>query len=230
VSTEATKGVDAMETIRSAAHRLTGVVPASSGNALGESPPEARPDHFFYRKLIHLKNNQRIMLRLLQAGDRENLIDLFQKASPGDLWFFKHDLKNRQLLNCWLDQLDYQRLLPLAAVNLEDNQLIAAATLWRGKHTAQHIGEIKLFISRPFRSLGLGGLILDELIRLARVERLYWLKAEVVADHKEMVRALRNKGFQIRATLEDFFVRKDGEAHDVLLLMLALSEGSQETF
>ena len=219
-----------METERSAADRLRGPAPASPGSAPGEASLQARPDNLFYRKLFHLKNNQRIMLRLLHEGDRENLIDLFQKAPAADLWFFKHDLKNRNLLNFWMNHLDYQRLLPLAAVNLEDNRLIAAATLWRGQHTAQHIGEIKLFISRPFRNLGLGGKILDELIHLARQERLYWLKAEVVADHKEMVRALRNKGFQIRATLEDFFVRKDGEAHDVLLLMLALSEGCQEAF
>lgn len=218
-----------METYKSAADRLKGPVPASPGNASGEAMQPC-PDNLFYRRLIHLKNHQRIMLRLLHEGDRDNLLDLFQQAPAADLWFFKHDLKNRSLLNFWMNHLDYQRLLPLAAINLEDHQLIAAATLWRGKHTAQHIGEIKLFISRPFRNLGLGGKILDELIRLARLERLHWLKAEVVADHKEMVRALRNKGFQIRATLEDFFVRKDGEAHDVLLLMLALNEGRQEAF
>jgi len=189
-----------------------------------------KDDHLFYRRLIHLKNDQRIMLRLLHEGDRQSLIDLFQKASGEDLWFFKHDLKNRSLLNFWLNHLDYHRFLPVVAVNLENNQLVAAATLLRGKHTAQHIGEIKLFISKPFRNQGLGSKILDELIQLARQERLYWVKAEVVADQKQLINALRNKGFQIRATLEDFFVRKDGEAHDVFLLMLSLREGKQEPF
>jgi hypothetical protein len=67
-------------------------------------------------------------------------------------------------------------------------------------------------------------------VQLARQERLYWLKAEVVADQKQLITALRNKGFQIRAILEDFFVRKDGEAHDVLLLMLSMGEGRLEAF
>ena len=197
---------------------------------LVEGPPPGRADHFFYRRLCHLKNHQRVMLRLLHEEDRQNLIDLFQNAPAADLWFFKHDLKNRSLLNYWLNHLDYRRLLPVVVINLEDHELIAAATLLRGKHTARHIGEIKLFIAKPFRNLGLGSKIIDELIQLARQEELHWLKAEVVADQKQLVRALLDKGFQIRATLEDFFVRKDGEAHDVLLLMLSLAEGKQEQF
>jgi len=227
---EATKGVGAMETTWSATSRMQGPDPAIFRTSLPESALPAKGDHLFYRKLFHLKNNQRIMLRLLQEGDRQNLIDLFQNASAEDLWFFKHDLKNRSLVNYWLNHLDYPRLLPVVAINLRDNQLIAAATLRRGKHTARHIGELKLFIAKPFRNLGLGSKILDEMIQLAKQENLYWLKAEVVADQKQTVKALRNKGFQIRATLEDFFVRKDGEAHDVLLLMLSLSEEKHEAF
>ena len=228
---EAAKGVVAMDTIKTIPESLrkTEVSPGRSPQKEA-APTPGGSDHLFYRKLFHLKDDTRVMLRLLHEGDRQNLIDLFQKASPVDLWFFRHDLKNRSLLNFWLNHLDYRRLLPVVAVNLEDNQVIAAATLLRGKHTAQHIGEIKLFIAKPFRNLGLGSKILDELVQLARQERFYWLKAEVVAEQKQLIKALRNKGFQIRAILEDFFVRKDGEAHDVLLLMLALGEGKMEAF
>jgi RimJ/RimL family protein N-acetyltransferase len=142
-------------------------------------PPEevaslpADSDHAFYRRLVRLKDGKRLMLRFLMEGDRQSLIDLFQKATWEDLWFFKYDLKNRSLLNYWLNHLDYRRVLPLVAINLEDNQLVAAAALWRGKGTAQHIGEIKIFISQPFRNLGLGSKILDELIRLAHQEKLH---------------------------------------------------------
>jgi RimJ/RimL family protein N-acetyltransferase len=191
---------------------------------------QASSDYVFYRRLIHLKDGRRLMLRFLTEGDRQNLIDLFQKASCEDLWFFRHDLKNRSLLNYWLNHLDYRRVLPLVAINLEDNQLAAAAVLWRGKRTTQHIGEIKIFISQTLRNLGLGSKILDELIRLANQEKLHWVKAELVADQKQLVKALRNKGFQIRATLEDFFMRQDGKTHDVLWMMLCPRECKQEPF
>lgn len=188
----------------------------------------ARPDLGNYRRLISLKNDKRVMLRLLHQGDRQELIDLFQQASAEELRFFKHDLKNRRLLNHWLDHMQPQRLLPLAALDLENNRLIAAATLLKGKHSANHIGEIKIFISKPFRLLGLGSRMLDEMIHLASQEKLSWLKAEVVADQKHVIRALRAKGFQIRASLEDFFIRKDGVTHDVVLMMRSVMDTAEE--
>jgi L-amino acid N-acyltransferase YncA len=192
------------------------------------APLPARSDHASYRRLAYLKNDKRIMLRFLHEGDRQDLIDLFQQASAEELRFFKHDLKNLRLLNHWLDHLHDQRLLPLAAVDLESNRLIAAATLLKGKHAAKHIGEIKIFISRPVRLLGLGSRMLDELIRLASQERLFWLRAEVVADQKHVIKALRNKGFQIRAVLEDFFIRKDGVTHDMVLMMRSVMDMAEE--
>jgi RimJ/RimL family protein N-acetyltransferase len=188
----------------------------------------ASPDYSFYRKFVPLKNQKRVMLRFLNEGDRQDLISLFQTTSNEDLRFCQHDLKDLNLLNHWLDHINSPRLLPLGAVDLENNQLIAAGTLLRGKHTANHIGEIKLFITKPFRNLGLGSKILEELMLLASQENLHWIKAEVVIDQKEMIKALRNKGFQIRANFEDFFMRKDGMTHDLVLLMRAVHEDTDE--
>ncbi len=187
-----------------------------------------RSDHSFYRKFVFLKSQKRVMLRFLTEGDRQDLISLFQTASDEDLRCCKHDLKDMNLLNNWLDHTDSPRLLALAVVDLENNHLIAAGTLLRGKHSSSHIGELKLFIAKPFRNLGLGSTILDELMLLAAKESLHWVKAEVVTDQKQMIRALRNKGFQIRATLEDFFIRKDGMTHDLVLMMRAVNESTHE--
>jgi RimJ/RimL family protein N-acetyltransferase len=188
----------------------------------------ARSNYSFYRKFVPLKNQKRVMLRFLNEGDRQDLISLFQNAPNEDLRFCQHDLKDQNLLNHWLDHINSPRLFPLAALDLENNRLIAAGTLLRGKHTANHIGEIKLFIAEPFRNLGLGSTLLDELMLFAAQENLHWIKAEVVVDQKQMIRALRNKGFQIRANLEDFFMRKDGMTHDLVLMMRALNQETDE--
>jgi RimJ/RimL family protein N-acetyltransferase len=187
-----------------------------------------RSNYSFYRKFVPLKNQKRVMLRFLNEGDRQDLFSLFQTASDEDLRFCQHDLKDLNLLDHWLDHINSHRLLPLAAIDMANNQLIAAGTLLRGKHSASHIGEIKLFIAKPFCNLGLGSTLLDELMLLAAQENLHWIKAEVVVDQKQMIRALRNKGFQIRATLEDFFMRKDGMTHDMAFMMRAVNEKANE--
>lgn len=172
-----------------------------------------------YRKFITLKNGKRLMFRILTAHDREGLIKLFQEAPDEDTRFLKQNVKDLKIINYWIDHIDYNKVVPLVAVDMETNSLIADATLHRGKHAAKHIGEVRIFVSRGFRNLGLGSLMLEEIMSLALKENLQWLKAEVLADHKKVIKAFRTKGFEIKATLDDYFLRKDGVTHDVVLMM-----------
>lgn len=183
-----------------------------------------------YRKFITLSNGKRVMFRFLTDKDREGLIQLFQEAPDEDTRFLKQDVKDLKLVNAWVDHIDYRKILPLVAVDMADNRLIADATLHRGKHAAKHIGEVRVFVSRLFRNLGLGSLMLEELISLALKDNLQWLKAEVLADHKKVIKAFRSKGFEIRATLDDYFIRKDGVTHDVVLMMRPVMKKEEAEF
>jgi L-amino acid N-acyltransferase YncA len=72
--------------------------------------------------------------------------------------------------------------------------------------------------------------MLEELINLAKKENLHWLKAEIIADHKKVLKAFRTKGFEIRATLEDYFIRKDGVTHDVALMLRPVVKREEAEF
>ncbi|MBM4273869.1 MAG: GNAT family N-acetyltransferase [Deltaproteobacteria bacterium] len=183
-----------------------------------------------YRKFVTLKSGKRVMFRFLNEQDREGLIQLFQEAPEEDTRFLKQDVKDRKLVNFWVDHINYRKVLPLVAVDLETNELIADATLHRGKHAAKHIGEVRIFVSRSFRNLGLGSMMLDEIIHLAFQENLLLLKAEVLAEHKKVIKAFRTKGFEIKAHLDDYFIRKDGVAHDVVLMMRHVQKRDEAEF
>lgn len=172
-----------------------------------------------YRKFVTLRHGQRLMFRFLNAQDRDGLLRLFMEAPEEDTRFLKQDVKNPKLIEHWVTNINYQKVLPLIAVNLEDNAIVADATLHRGKHSSKHIGEIRIFVSRPFRNQGLGSLMLDELINLARLENLLLLKAEIIVDHKGVLKAFKSKGFEMKCILDDYFLRKDGMTHDVALLL-----------
>jgi L-amino acid N-acyltransferase YncA len=183
-----------------------------------------------YRHFVTLRNGKRVMFRFLNEQDRDGLIRLFQEAPEEDIRFLKQDVKDLKMINYWIDHIDYRKVLPLVAVDLENNHLIGDATLHRGKHAAKHIGEIRIFVSRSFRNLGLGSMMLQELIDLALKKNLHWLKAEVIADHKKVIKAFRAKGFEIRATLEDYFIRKDGVTHDIVLMMRPVMKKEEAEF
>jgi L-amino acid N-acyltransferase YncA len=184
-----------------------------------------------YRKFVTLRNGKRVMFRFLNDQDRAGLTSLFQEAPEEDIRFLKQDVKDLKLVNFWIDHINYRKVLPLVAVDLEGgNRLIADATLHRGKHAAKHIGEIRIFVSRPFRNLGLGSMMLEELIGLARQENLMWLKAEILAEHKKVIKAFREKGFDMKCALDDYFIRKDGMTHDVVLMMRPVTKREEEEF
>jgi RimJ/RimL family protein N-acetyltransferase len=183
-----------------------------------------------YRKFVTLKNGKRLMFRFLAEPDREGLIQLFQEAPEEDTRFLKQDVKNRDMVNFWLDHIDYQKVLPLLAVDLENNRVVADATLHRGKHAAKHIGEIRIFVSRSHRGLGLGSLMLEELLSLAVQLNLQMLKAEILADHKKVIKAFRAHGFEHKAVLDDYFLRKDGVTHDVVLMMRPVVKRDEAEF
>ena len=172
-----------------------------------------------YRKFVTLKNGKRLMFRFLNEQDRDGLLQMFGEAPDEDIRFLKQDVKDQKLVNHWMDHLNYRRVLPLVAVDMDNNRLVSDATLHRGKHAAKHIGEIRIFVSRAYRNLGLGSLILEEMINLAFQENLQWLKAEIIADLKKVIKAFRAHGFEQKAILDDYFIRKDGMTHDVVLMM-----------
>ncbi len=183
-----------------------------------------------YRKFATLKNGKRVMFRFLNEQDREALIQMFHEAPEEDVRFLKQDVKDLKMVNYWIDHLNYRKVLPLVAVELENNRIIADATLHRGKHAAKHIGEVRIFVGRGFRNLGLGSLMLEEILSLALQENLMWVKAEILADHKKVIKAFRAKGFEQKCALDDYFVRKDGVTHDVVLMIRPVVKRDEAEF
>jgi RimJ/RimL family protein N-acetyltransferase len=183
-----------------------------------------------YRKFATLKNGKRVMFRFLNDQDRDGLTQMFQEAPEEDTRFLKQDVRDANLVGSWIERLNYRKVLPLLAVDLENNHIIADATLHRGKHAAKHIGEIRIFVGRAFRNLGLGSLMLEEVLNLALQENLMWVKAEILAEHKKVVKAFRAKGFEQKAILDDYFIRKDGVTHDVVLMIRPVVKRDEAEF
>lgn len=184
-----------------------------------------------FRKLCTLKNGKKILVRSLNGQDRESLVELFRNASPEDIEFCKEDLKNPQVVDRWLNPGNPSKILTLVAVNLETNQIIATVTLYRGHQAALRVGEVQhIFVSKPFQGLGLGSLLLDELLELTSQDGIHWLKVEVPIEQKNLIKAFQARDFEIRATLEDYFISKDNVPYDVALMMRPLVKRESEDF
>jgi putative acetyltransferase len=173
-----------------------------------------------YRQIVTLADGTRVLLRPLTREDREALIALFEPVGPDDYKLMRNDVRNKEIVGAWVDNLDYKRVLPLVAV--VSNRIVGDATLHFRTGPGRHIADVRIFLSKEFRRRGLGTAMLRALIDIARKCGLQQLVAEVVADQVKVINAFKNLGFEQRALYPDYFMMPDGETHDVVVLILPL--------
>lgn len=173
-----------------------------------------------YRNLVTLPDGSRVLLRPLNTGDRDSLVKLFATASEEDRRYLRDDVTNRELVASWVDNLDYSKVFPLAAVMHE--RVVGDATLHFRKGAHRHQGELRIYLAQEVRRRGLGTRMLQALIDIARTLGLHQLIAEVVTDQGPVIKAFEELGFSRRCTLSDYFMLPDGSTRDVTLMVLTL--------
>jgi RimJ/RimL family protein N-acetyltransferase len=178
-----------------------------------------KPD-LIYRQLVTLRDGARVLLRPLTSGDRQALIDLFAVISEEERRYFRTNVKDAEIVGGWVDNLDYDRVLPVIAVI--GDRIVGDATLHFHDGPYRHIAEIRVFLAKDFRHRGLGVRMLNALIELAKRRNLYILEVEVVNDQLEIIRAFQNVGFVLKSVSQEYFVLPDGELRDLTHLVLRL--------
>ncbi len=179
-----------------------------------------------YRQIITLSDGSRVLLRPLTPEDRQNLIDLYANLNAEELRMLRHDVSNPEVVSAWIDDLDYDRVLPILAMVGE--RLVGNATLHFHHGPARHRAEVRIFLSKEVRRRGLGTRLLQALIDLAKRRNLYLLEAEILADQTNVIKAFKKLGFEQQCNLDDYFMLPDGEFRDVAHLILQLRETGGE--
>lgn len=179
-----------------------------------------------YRQVVTLSDGTRVLLRPLTAEDKNALIALFEPTSADDLRSMRNDVRNREMIGKWAENVDYKKVLPLLAV--VSDRIVGDATLHFRSGPSRHIADVRIFLTKEFRRRGLGSAMLRALIDAARKAGLQQVVAEIVADQAKVVSAFQQLGFELRATYPDYFMMPDGETHDVVVLILRLTPQREE--
>jgi L-amino acid N-acyltransferase YncA len=163
---------------------------------------------------------RRIILRPLEKSDAHELLEFFRRVPEEDRYFLKEDVTSPQVIEHWVRQIDYSRVLPLVAVT--DGEIVADATLHRSRSRAhQHLGELRVVVDPRYRNHGLGTLLLEEMIYIAYdqgVDRL--IMDLVVGKEVSAIRVAEMLGFTEVATLPGFARDMSGNDLDRVILEL----------
>jgi RimJ/RimL family protein N-acetyltransferase len=177
-----------------------------------------------YRKVKTLVDGSRLLLRPLQKGDKRALVDLFARASREDLEWFRSDAADPRVVESWVDNLDYRRVFPLVA--LVGDKLVGDATLHFGEHYHSHLAWVRIFLDKAYRRQGIGTLMMQSLIEIARRVGLQQLYGEIVTTQPQVIQGFLDLGFRHEVTLRDYFITSAGETLDMAILVLRLVDRS----
>jgi RimJ/RimL family protein N-acetyltransferase len=180
-----------------------------------------------FRKVKTLADGSRVLLRPLQQDDKQALVDLFARASQDDLEYFRDDAGKAEVVESWVDTLNLQRVFPLVAV--VDDLIVGDATLHFRERYHRHLAWVRIFLDREYRRRGIGTLMLQSLIEIARRLGLKQLYSEVVTSQPRVIKAFEDLGFQREVTLRDYFIFTSSEdTIDMAVLVLRLVDSSGE--
>ncbi len=175
-----------------------------------------------------LNNGESVIFRPVVREDEAAIRMFFQDIPDYEVEGFREQVPDPRTVGTWIRALDYRRVLPLAAWNRSQTRIVGMAAMNRMVGAYRHVAEVYVVVGRDHRKLGLGASLIKELIEIATRMGLYFLKAKVLTENQLALRAFRQLGFEVKATLEDYFMTMDGKTKDVALMLKRLRFDMEE--
>jgi GNAT superfamily N-acetyltransferase len=168
-----------------------------------------------------LRDGSRLLIRLFTPHDTEALFAFFQQLPESVRRFAWDRIDNRALVESWGRELDYDKVLPLLAT--DGHRIVADATLHRRQGSPLRlVGRIKWLLDPKYRGLGLGTILVNDFIRIARSRGLRHLTCMLISDlEADAVTTLSGLGFQ-SFTIPAYGTDPDGNQHDMVKMVLKL--------
>jgi acetyl coenzyme A synthetase (ADP forming)-like protein len=152
-----------------------------------------------------LKDGGSIHVRAIRPDDRERLLDHFNRLSARSVYFRFFGAK-RRLNDHELDgftRLDFTQRVGLVATLLEGGQeRIIGVGRYARLDEAPHSAEVAFAVADAHQGRGVGTVLLDHLVRIARTQGVTEFQADVLGENNRMLEVFGATGFVVRRSTE----------------------------
>lgn len=177
-----------------------------------------------------LVNGEMVHFRRMEPSDQEALRLFFAGIPEKEADSLREDVKSPETIANWIRTMDYRHIFPLLATDEASRNIIAVSSLHYQVGVYRHIAEMRIVVGKNYRKLGLGSALVKELVEVGNRSGLHFLKAEVPVENQLAIRAFRQLGFEVKCTLERYFMTRTGETRDVALMMKRLLVEMEDDF
>lgn len=177
-----------------------------------------------YPREVKLRDGSHVTVRPLAAGDAEALLDFFLAIPEDERFYLKHEVTSPAIIQSWVQNLDFRRVLPLVA--LDGERIVGEAVLIReGGPSRSHLGELRVVVACNFRDRGLGTVLIREVCDIAQDADFSGILFEVIPDtEREAYETAQWLGFIRTGTIEGGARDREGHLHDVALMVMPLGK------
>lgn len=175
-------------------------------------------------KTIQLKNGQTVTLRSPEPADAPAVME-HRRITSEETYFmgrYPEELSDseeamaRQLAEVSTDGEDFDISVFCGGRLIADCRVSKLRPLMKFRHR----GYFGISIQREFWSLGLGGILLREAIRVAKENSFEQLELGVFADNPRAIHVYEKAGFQKCGIQPRAFKLKDGTYRDEVMMVL----------
>lgn len=171
-----------------------------------------------YPKKVVLDDSSEVTFRPLRKDDEKALSDFFKDLPLRDRACLKEDVADPKVIENWIYSLDYDNVLPVVAMS--DGKIVGDVTLhFNPIGWTKHQGEIRLTTDTHYRGKGLGTMLAQDVIDIAKQLGLELLSIEMAPELYEAFSLFEKLGFTRAAVLKGFIIDLDGNETDLILMI-----------
>lgn len=164
----------------------------------------------------HLEDGAQVTCSLMSHADREALSKFLGRLTRSDLAYLQIDITQSEIQERWFDTIAEGKSVCLCAY--DPAGLVGYASV-QVSGDAAGMGEIRINISRGYRSRGLGRILTTEICGIAKQLELSSLTARMLTNQHGARAAFRKLGFVDKQVMEAYVKDPSAECRDLLVMI-----------
>lgn len=177
-----------------------------------------------YPKEVKLKDDRKVTIRPMTREDGPGLLKFFKSLRRQDLLYMRDDITDPDVIQKWVDNLDYDHVFPLLAIN-EKKQIIADASLHRNTHGwSRHVGQIRVAVHHDYQGAGLGYHMAREIFVIAQSMQIDKVLAEMMDVQVGAVKVFTKLGFHKEHVFKNHVRDHDDKLHGLVVMSVDINE------
>jgi len=182
-----------------------------------------------YQREARLKDGTKVLLRPMVPEDQDALYEFFKAVPKEDARYLRDDVSSRLLVEKWAKNLDYKKTLPILA--LKNDTVIADATINRRRSGWKwHLGTVRVFVHKEYRDVGLGHLMIAELVDIAYKLGIEKLIVEIPDVSTAAINAFTRSGFHRVAVIPNMVKDRGNMPVNVVVMMKDVKPALDDTY